>query len=254
MPAVIAALGMLALLAGPVYAERSETGGLIVFIKGGISPRKLPRSFSAPVAVRLQAGIRTAESIPLPRVKSIKLELAWRGALDVTGLPICPQSRLRFIDSRQATSVCGSALVGSGSLYDRVFIPDQAPFGLHARLLVFNGKTKRGHTAVYVLAYTSDPPVSFVLPFHVRRQSGPFPTVLVTRVPRSIGPWPHFAHFSIVVSRHFSYRGRTHSYLSASCPLPPRFTSGPLSLARATFELAEGPDLKQETVRTCRAR
>jgi hypothetical protein len=77
LPTVLAALGMLALLAGPVYAEDSETGGLIVFIKGGISPRKLPRSFSAPVAVRLQAGIRTAESIPLPRVRS---NSNWPGA------------------------------------------------------------------------------------------------------------------------------------------------------------------------------
>jgi hypothetical protein len=253
-PAVLVALSMLVFSAGPVQAERSQSGGLIVFLKGGISPRQLPRSYSAPVAVRLQAGIRTAESIPLPRVKSIKLELAWRGSLFTRGLPVCPQDRLRVIDARQANSVCGNALVGRGRLYDRVFIPGQSPFGLHAHLLAFNGKTKAGHTAVWVLAYTSDPPVSFVLPFHVRHQAGPFRTVLVTVVPRSIGPWPHFAHFHMNVSRRFSYRGRTHSYLSASCPLPPHFTSGFLSLARATFNLAEGPQLRAETVRSCRAR
>ncbi len=33
----------------------------------------------------------------------------------------------------------------------------------------------------------------------------------------------------MVVSRRFSYRGQVHSYLSASCPLPPHFTSGFLS-------------------------
>ncbi len=254
LPPIVVALAMLTVIAGPVYAERSQSGGLIVFLKGGIAPRELPRANAAPVAVRLQAGIRTANALPLPRVRSIKLELAWRGALDVQGLPICPQSRLRVIDSRQANSVCGSALVGRGRLYDRVFIPGQIPFGLHAHLLAFNGKTKAGHTAVWVLAYTSDPPVSFVLPFHVRHQPGPFRTILVTRVPRSIGPWPHFAHFHMVVSRRFSYRGQVHSYLSASCPLPPHFTSGFLSLARATFELTEGPELRAETVRSCHAR
>ncbi len=253
LPPALLALVALAIVAGPVRAERSETGNLIVFLKGGIAPRKLPRRHAAPVAVRLQAGIRTAEAIPLPRVRSIKLELAWRGALFTEGLPICPQVRLHSVDVSQAISVCGRALVGRGRLYDRVFIPGQEPFGLHAHLLAFNGKTRRGHTAVWVLAYSPNPPVSFVLPFHVRHQAGPFRTVLVTEVPRSIGPWPHFAHFHIVVSRHFFYRGQNHSYLSASCPLPRRFTSGFLSLARATFNVAEGPQLQAETVRSCRA-
>jgi hypothetical protein len=250
----LAALALAALIAGPASAERSESGGLIVFLNGGIAPRRLPRRHSAPVAVRLQAGIRTAQRVPLPRVRAIRLELAWRGALDTRGLPICPPAKLRSVDSAQASAVCGPALVGRGRLYDRVFIPGQTPFGLHAHLLVFNGRTRQGHTAVWVQAYTRNPPVSFVLPFHVRHQPGPFRTVLVSVVPRSVGPWPHFAHFQVVVGRRFSYRGRLHSYMSASCPVPPRFTEGFLSFARATFNLAEGNHLRAEAVRSCRAR
>jgi hypothetical protein len=245
---------MLSLLAGSSQAERSQSGDLIVFLRGGIAPRALPRSHSAPVAVRLQAGIRTAARIPLPRVSAIRLELAWRGALDTRGLAICPRARLRSVDNRQALAACGGALVGRGKLYDRVFIPGQTPFGLHAHLLLFNGKTKEGHPAVWVHAYTANPPVSFVLPFHVRHQPGPFRTVLVSVVPRSVGPWPRFAHFQVVVGRRFSYRGRTHSYMSASCPVPPRFTEGFLSFARATFNLSEGNQLRAEAVRSCQAR
>ena len=206
------------------------------------------------MAVRLQAGIRTAVRVPLPRVRAIRLELAWRGALDTRGLPICSPSKLRSFDSSQAIAICGRALVGRGRLYDRVFIPGEVPFGLHARLLVFNGRTRQGHTAVWVQAYSANPPVSFVLPFHVRHQPGPFRTVLVSVVPRSVGPWPHFAHFQIVVGRRFSYRGHIHSYMSASCPVPPRFTEGFLSFARATFNLAEGSPVRAEAVRSCRAR
>ena len=254
LPLLVTVLAIPALLAGPVEAERAESGNLIVFLNGGIAPRALPRTHSAPVAVRLQAGIHTVQRTPLPRVRGIRLELAWRGALDTQGLPVCPQRRLRFVDSRQALAACRGALVGRGRLYDRVFIPGQSPFGLHAHLLVFNGKTDRGRPAVWVQAYTAKPPLSFVLPFHVRHQPGPFRTVLVTVVPRSIGPWPHFAHFQVVVGRHFSYRGHVHSYMSASCPVPPRFTEGFLSFARATFNLAEGPQLRAEAVRSCRAR
>ena len=192
-------------------------------------------------------------SVPLPRVKKIRLELAYRGALDTEGLPVCSRTRLRALDTRHAVAACGGALVGKGSLYSRVFLPSQPPFGLHFRLLAFNGKTRQGQTAIWVLAYSPNPPISFVLPFHVRRQPGPFRTVLVSVVPRNVGPWPHFAHFNVVVSRRFNFRGHTHSYLRASCPLPPRFTSGLLSLARATFTIENHPDYNVETVRTCRA-
>jgi hypothetical protein len=244
-----------AALAIPVEAERIASGNLIAFLNGGISPRTLPRTHRTPVAVHLHAGIRAAEGIPLPRVEKVRLELAYKGELDTRGLPVCSKARLRAANIRESLSICGSALVGQGHLYARIFLPHQLPFGLHAHLLAFNGKTSQGRTSVWVLAYSSDPPVSFVLPFHVRREvGGPFPTVLVSAIPRNVGPWPHFAQFNIVISRRFRYQGRMHSYLSASCPLPPRFTSGLLSLARATFTVEDGPDATVETVRTCRAR
>jgi hypothetical protein len=244
----------LAVLAIPVHAERNASGNLIAFLEGGISPRTLPRTHNAPVAVRIHGGIHTTEGIPLPRVKKVRLELAYKGVLDTSGLPLCPRANLRAADVREALSICGSALVGRGHLYARIFLPYQLPFGLHAHLLAFNGKTFQGRTSVWVLAYSPNPPVSFVLPFHVRREQGAFPTVLVSAIPSNVGPWPHFAQFNIVISRNFRHHGRMHSYLSASCPLPPRFTSGLLSLARATFTVADAPDLSVETVRTCRAR
>ena len=240
-------------LAVPVYAERSQSEGLAVYLRGGVSPRTLPRDHPSPVSVRLQAGIQTMNSVPLPRVKKISLELAYRGALDTEGLPLCRRAQLRALDTRHALATCGGSLVGKGSLYSRVFVPSQAPFGLHFRLLAFNGKTPQGRTAIWVMAYSPNPPISFVLPFHVHRQKGPFHTVLVSEVPPDLGTWPHFARFNMVVTRRYRFRGQVHSYLRASCPLPPRFTSGLLSLARATFSIENGPDLNVETVRTCRA-
>lgn len=242
-------------LVAPVEAERAQFGDLIVHLNGGISPLKLPRHRLAPVGVSLEAGIRTEDHTPVPRVKEIRLELAFRGTLFTHGLPVCPRTRLRSVDTREAMKACGGALVGKGGIYSRISVPGQEPFGLHSRLLAFNGKTPRGAPGVWVLAYAPKPPVSVLLPFHVRHQPGEFHTVLVGVVPRSIGPWPHFANFHIDVSRTFAYRGRTRSYLSASCPLPPRLTAGFLSLARATFIVAgKNQPLQVETVRSCRAR
>lgn len=238
----------------PAGAERAQQGNVIVSISGGITPRALPRDHRAPVAVHLLGGVQTADDSPLPRVNQLKLELAWRGKLDTRGLPRCPQGRLQGVATGQAISSCGGALVGQGRLYAKIFLPNQRPFGIRANLLAFNGRTKAGRRAVLVHAYTSDPPTSFIIPFSVRRQRGAFRTVLVATLRRAVGTWPHVGRFRIDVSRSFNYRGKRRSYLTASCPVPPRFTAGFLSFARATYKFAGGDELTTESVRSCRAR
>lgn len=240
--------------AGIASAERVQNGPLIVSLEGGISPRKLPRSRPAPVAVHLAGGIHTSDGSPLPRVDWIKLELGWRGHLSTRGLPTCPRARLRGTDSRHARLLCAGAVVGHGKLFAKIFVPNQVPFGIHANLLAFNGKTRDGRPAVWVHAYSQDPPVSFVLPFMVRHQPGSFRTVLVTTIRRSVGPWPHVANFSIDVSREYMYKGERRSYLTASCPVPKTFTAGFLSFARADFTFAGGRHMRPQVVRSCRAR
>src|SRR3954471_24073045 len=95
---ILTPLLSLAVLAIPVNAERNASGTLIAFLDGGISPRTLPRTHRAPVAVRIHGGIHTTKGIPLPRVEEVRLELAYRGVLDTDGLPLCPRVDLRAAD------------------------------------------------------------------------------------------------------------------------------------------------------------
>jgi hypothetical protein len=251
---LLASVALLTLFSVQAGAERAQRGNLIVTLDGGISPKKLPRDRPVPVSVELEGGVHTTDGSPIPRVNWIKLELAWRGTLSTHGLPVCPQTRLRSTDSRQAIEACGGSLVGKGKLYAEIFVPNQEPFGVHANLLAFNGKTQAKRPAVLVHAYTPDPPVSFIIPFAVHHNSGNFRTVLVTTIRRSVGPWPHVANFQIKVARNFSHNGDRRSYLSASCPVPKHFTAGFLSFARAIYTFAGGRQLTTETVRGCRAR
>jgi hypothetical protein len=252
--AVLALALLLSLFAGSAVAERSQEGNLIVALNGGITPRKLPRHRPAPVVVHLAGKALTADRSPLPRVNWIRLELAWRGVLDTKGLAVCPRRRLIGKMSGQALRACGKALVGKGGLDADVFIPNQRPFGVHARLLAFNGKTKAGRPAVFVHAFAPSPPVSFVIPFSVHHRKGAFRTVLITMIRKTVGPWPHVANFDIAISRSFNYQGRRHSYVSASCPVPKAFTAGFLSFARATYTFEGGKQIATESVRSCRAR
>jgi hypothetical protein len=251
LPLLLCAAAGLGMLAVPAGAERAQRGNLIVTLNGGIKPLKLPRRKRVPVTVDLSGGVETTDGSPLPRVDRLKLELSWRGVLSTKGLPNCPRARLASTLSSEALAACPRSLVGRGRLNAKIYLPNQKPFGVRASLLAFNGKSKVGRPAVLVHAYSTDPPVSFVIPFIVKRQPGR--TVLVTTIRRSVGRWPHVSNFRIQISREFAHNGERRSYLSASCPAPKNFTAG-FSFARATYTLAGGDQLQIESVRSCRAR
>jgi hypothetical protein len=247
----LALLGTLG--AGLANGERTQHGNLIIALDGGLSPLKLPRDRAAPVAVRLDGGLQTADGTLLPRVTRIELGLPGQGVLTTQGLPVCPQRRLRNATRAKALDACGPALVGRGSLSAEVVLPNQPSFTVHARLLAFNGRIG-GRRAVILHSFSANPPTVVVLPFLIRLRAGRLGTTLVADLPPSLGPWPRFAHFQMVLSRRFTYRGQRRSYLSASCPISHQFTAGFFSFARSTYRLAGGREVSTSIPRSCRAR
>lgn len=252
--ALLALGALFGLVAGPARGERTQRGHLIVAFSGNFDPLRLPRDHNAPIALRIGGRIGTDDGSPLPRLTQISLRIDGRGALDATGLPVCPRARLRNADSAQALRACGSALVGRGTIGAQVFLPHQASFPLASRLLAFNGRTRNGTTAIWVHAFSVNPPLSIVLPFVVHRRGRRLSTVLTATVPRSLGNLPHLSGFEITLARRFRDHGRPRSYLSASCPIPPALSAGFLAFANATYSFADGRRLRVEAVRSCRAR
>ena len=250
---LLAALALLGGLAAGARGERTQYGNLIVSLDGGLSPLKLPRDRPAPVAVRLAGGLRTTDGTNLPRVTRITLGLPGQGVLDSHGLPTCTTRQLNDATVAKALSSCREALVGHGKIEADVLIPHQPPFRVHASLLAFNARIG-GRRAVLLHAFAAKPPTVVVLPFIFRLRPGRFGTTMVADLPRSLGPWPHFAHFEMELSRRYAYQGRKRSYLSASCPIPSRFTAGFFSFARATFTLAGGREVSTGIARSCRGR
>jgi hypothetical protein len=253
--AAIAALtvALLALAAIAAYGERAQKGNLVASLNSDLSPLKLPRHRLAPVTVTLSGSVSTADGSPLPRVTQVELDLAGSNLFFTRGLPTCTETKLRNVNNALALTRCGAALVGQGRLDGQVFVEFQKPFVIHARLFAFNGQVG-GHPAILVHAFAPTPPVSFILPFVIHHRSGAFGTMLVAKMPGSVGASPHAADFELTVGRHFRYRDATRSYISASCPVPTGFTAGFLSFARATYTFEGGKQLRVASVRTCRSR
>jgi len=239
---------------GLANAERSGRAGVIVSLDGSVSPRYLPRQRPAPVSLTLAGTIRSADASPPPRLARIEIVFGARGGLSTAGLPRCPRARLRNATRRQALARCRAALVGRGSILTEVPLAPERPLLARAGALAFNGRSG-GRPAVWVHAYSASPPVSLVLPFYLRSlRGGGYGVSLRAPVSRALGRWPRLRSFRITLGRRYRAHGMRRSYLSARCPLPPRFSIGFFPLARATYHFAPAPTLATTILRGCRVR
>ena len=250
---LLALVVLVALTAATAHGERAQRGNLIVTLDGGFAPQALPRDRPAPVSVQLKAGLQTTDATTLPRVTRVELGIPGQGLISSRGLPTCTPRRLRNTTTASALEACRPALIGTGQMVAQVKIPSQPAFAVHARLLAFNGKV-HGQRAVIVHGLALRPPTVVVLPFLIHLRPGKFGTVLTAHLPANLGPWPRFARFEMDFYRRYTYRGRERSYISASCPLPPRVPLGIFSFAKATFTLADGRRISKGIARSCHAR
>ena len=239
-------------LAAPAGATRAQVGHVIASLDASFSPHRLPRHRPVPVSISFSGLLSTDDGSPLPRLHGIELALATGSSkLDNLGLPVCPRRQLLSNTERQALARCADAIVGHGNLQAVVEIPGQTPFSLLASVLAFNGGSRGARAVIWLLGFSSDPPASFVVPVLVRHRPGPLGTTLTGVLPHSLGPWPHVSSFHITFSRRFAYRGAVHSYLSASCPVPPRFTGGLVPFARASYFFNSELTISTTVARSC---
>lgn len=237
---------------GPAFGEQSGRAGVVVSFDAQLSPKLLPRERLAPVSIRLSGSLRAATGRTPPRLRSVELAFGARGGLDVRGLPVCPRARLRNATGRQALARCRGALVGRGTILTEVPLSPERPLLARAGTLAFNGRA-HGRPAVWVHAYSASPPVSFVLPFYLRRpSSGAYGVLMRSPVRRALGRWARLRSFEVSFGRRYLSHGRRRSYLNAHCPLPPRFQSLSVPLARATYRFAPAPTLTTTILRACR--
>jgi hypothetical protein len=250
--ASLAALGLACLVAVRAGAETSGRDGVVVSLDGGIQPRQLPRDRPAPISVTLSGSVRSANGATPPRLTRIEVAFGARGGLDTAGLPVCPRGRLTNATQSQALERCRSALVGSGTIEAEVPLNPEEPFIADARALAFNGRSG-GRPAVWIHAYSASPPVSFVLPFYLRKvDDGAYGLLMRAPVAAALGRWPRLRSFDLTLGRRYQFHGVRRSYLSASCPLPPRFHVFSVPLARATYTFAPRPTLSTAILRRCR--
>jgi hypothetical protein len=248
------ALSVTLVLAQLALAEVVQRGDLRVYIQGGMTPKELPRTGVAPVAVSVSGHVVTTDGTSPPQLTSVAIAINRHGRLDFRGLPVCPRRRIEAVSSHQALALCGPALVGTGSFHARVVLPEQSPFPSDGRVLAFNGR-RRGHHVVFAHIFGARPlPQSRVLTFNLRRRGGSYGTVLSAHLPEVTADWGYVSRLSLTLERHYRYRGRGHSFIAAGCPAATGFPAATFAAAKASFGFADGRTLSSTLIRSCRVR
>lgn len=252
--ALVLALGLLVGAAtGPLArAELSQRGDLFVSFQGGLLPRALPRDHQASIAVSLTGRIRTLSGERPPALRRIEIGLGRGGRLDTRGLPVCRPRQVLSTTARDALAACAGALVGRGAFGTATAYPDQRSFPSSGGILAFNSVLD-GQRAILAHVYGTDPvPNTRLIVFRIRSARGAFGTVLRGALPPSLNRWGYLRRIVLRLHRDYRYRGRSRSYLSATCAAPPGLGVAIFPFAKATMSFDDGRQLTSTLMRSCR--
>jgi hypothetical protein len=242
-------------LASAEPPEIVQKGNLRVSMSGKLSPHVLPRKGFAPVSVTVGGKVSTTDETEPPQLRQMTVEINRHGRIESTGLPICNAGQIRTASNGRALATCGKALVGEGKFFGTVTLPGSAPYPIEGKLLVFNGR-EHGHPVLLGHVYSPHPfATSFVISFAISsKRKGNYGTVLTADLRKALGSKKNLTGIEMKLSRHYSYKGKRRSYVSAGCPAPKGFKSTPYPLARTSFAFADGRKLSGVLTRTCGAR
>jgi hypothetical protein len=235
-------------------ADVTQEGTLRVAFAGQLSPRSLPRTGQASVAVSLSGQITTTDHSAPPQLRTITMAINRHGRLNPTGLPRCHFHQIQPASTLEAREACADSLVGTGSFQANVALPDQSPFPSNGKVLAFNG-VLHGRPVVYAHIFGTKPlPISQVIAFHIHRIDGTYRVVLTAELPSVAAEWGYVSGLNLTLERRFRYHGSVHSYLSAGCPAPKGFNAAVYPFARASFGFDDGRTLRSDLIRSCRVR
>lgn len=250
MMAALLSLGLVAF----ARAELVQKRNLIAAFDGAISPSKLPRGETAPVAVQMGGRIKTTDRSAPPKLTKIILQINGAGYLQTKGLQQCSLGKLHSVSAIGAKKTCGDALIGHGNVTSRVSLPGQGAFASNGSLLAFNGTYKK-HAAVFAQVESGPPlPLTYVIVFEVRKTRGTYGSELVGTLPEIASEYGYIAAFDLSLGRRYRFHGQELSYASASCPAPGGFGKAVFPFARASYVFEDGRVLSSVLSRTCTVR
>ena len=218
-----------------------------------LSRTVLPRDRDVPVELHVDTTLGSNDGQIPPNVSQFTVSFNRHGRIDNHGLPTCASSTVEQRTAASALAACKSALVGHGTISGTIQFPDKDPFNATGKVQAFNGRSG-GRDAILMQVEVTEPaPVAFVIPLVPQKTAGEFGTTFTATLPPVAGGFGTLTGLDLTMGRRYRFRGKRHSFLSASCPVPKGLPGGIFPLAEASYLLETGKTLSATAIGSCRA-
>ncbi len=220
-------------LVGSAAAARVVSEGIVVVANGSFTPRALPRTHNAPVALSASVKISTVSGAPPPALQTVILEFDRHDSLRTAGLRACTSDELQSTTVAQARKVCADALVGKGEAHVLVRSPEGQPTPVSVPITLFNGPRVRGDPSILAHAYLSVPaPTTYVVPVVIEPiRNGIYGSRAEVTIPQIAGGSGIPISGHLTIGRKWTYRGYRYSYVNARCEVGFLQTHGQLTFS-----------------------
>jgi hypothetical protein len=226
---VVVAIVLPLVLAAGASALVLRAGNLIVEAEGGFTPTALPKRTDAPITIFGEGKASTVSGELPPIVKTLDIEFDRHGHLETQGLEVCSVQKLRATTVPKARKACPGAIVGEGAGKAIVAFPEQAPIPVSSPITV-------------------PAPTTFIVPIVIERiNKGVYGYRTIAQIPKIAGGYGHPISGHLTVGKHWTYKGRKHSYVNARCE------TGHLQ-AKVGVTFQEGTFLSGTFVKRCSVR
>jgi hypothetical protein len=206
------------LAAGAANAALVKTGNLVLTADGGFTPHKLPRHTYAPIDFKGHADLRTVDGAVPAQLQQLVLDFDRDGRLNTAGLPVCQPEQLAEATPEEARSRCREAIVGSGNVSAEIETESGAQIEASSLLTIFNGPRLEGKPTAILHARTTAPAVqSFVITVPIEKRPGLYRYRATIDIPPIAAGRGALVHIDATVGRHYRFRGKERSYVTARC-------------------------------------
>lgn len=244
-----AALVAAAAIAAPLGGGVATPNGNVQSIGSLITPKKLSKTKLTPANLEVTTKLTTttaANGVPKPTVRVV-VDFDKNARLFTKGIPTCDPSKVQSTSTEVALRQCGKAKIGGGTATALLPVGAQV-FTVNQTVTAFNGVPQGGKPVVILHTYGTTPiQTTLVLVGTVSNynKEGYGPR-LDLEVPKIAGGTGALTDFSVKINKHYKYKGKPASFISAKCPKSKKLK------ARGAFTFIDGETAVPTSVQRCK--
>jgi hypothetical protein len=246
-PALLAALGAVAIVAGNAGAALVEVDDVVLRADGGFTPQTLPRHRFAPIDFHGQVDVSGRNGRQPPKLRQALVDFDRDGRLSVAGLPSCAPEAIDEASTEEARAICRGSIVGTGHVEALISL-NSGPVRALSPLTIFNGPRVDGLPTAVLHARTAVPGTqTYAILVPIEQRRGGFRYRARLDVPPIAAGFGAITHLDVRIGRRYRAGGKARSYVSARCSDNILETHG-----RFTFE--DGTIVDGSVEKYCRSR